>query len=135
MEEKFGTLPAVAIGYRFPARRTPDWYAMSLLDHVLHGGRAGRFYRRLVLEQQLAVEAAGDGDPFDYNGPLQLVTRVIYKPKCLDEQIMAAYDAIVEDIRSKGIEADELEHVKVKFRAEYFSSLEGGHGPVSRDSD
>jgi zinc protease len=129
VEEKFGTLPAVAIGYRFPARRTPDWYAMSLLDHALHGGRAGRFYRRLVLEQQLAVEAAGDtGDPFDYNGPSQLVTRVIYKPEVTSEQIMKAYDAIVDDVRKKGIETDELEHVKVKFRAEYYSSLEGGHG-------
>jgi zinc protease len=129
VEEKFGTLPAVAIGYRFPARRTPDWYAMSLLDHALHGGRAGRFYRRLVLEQQLAVEAAGDtGDPFDYNGPSQLVTRVIYKPEVTSDQIMAAYDAIVDDVRKKGIEADELDHVKVKFRAEYYSSLEGGHG-------
>jgi zinc protease len=129
VEEKFGTLPAVAIGYRFPARRTPDWYAMSLLDHALHGGRAGRFYRRLVLEQQLAVETAGDtGDPFDYNGPSQLVTRMIYKPEVTSDQIMAAYDAIVDDVRKKGIDADELEHVKVKFRAEYYSSLEGGHG-------
>jgi zinc protease len=129
VEEKFGTLPAVAIGYRFPARRTPEWYAMTLLDHALHGGRAGRFYRRLVLEQQLAVEAAGDtGDPFDYNGPSQLVTRVIYKPEVTSDQLMAAYDAIVDDVRKKGIEADELEHVKVKFRAEYYSSLEGGHG-------
>jgi len=129
VEEKFGTLPAVAIGYRFPARRTPDWYAMSLLDHALHSGRAGRFYRRLVLEQQLAVEAAGDtGDPFDYNGPSQLVTRVIYKPEVTSDQIMTAYDAIVNDVRKNGIEAEELEHVKVKFRAEYYSSLEGGHG-------
>jgi zinc protease len=129
VEEKFGTLPAVAIGYRFPARRTPDWYAMALLDHALHGGRAGRFYRRLVLEQQLAVEAAGDtGDPFDYNGPTQLVTRVIYKPEVTADQLMAAYDAIVDDVRKKGIEADELEHVKIKFRADYYSSLEGGHG-------
>jgi predicted Zn-dependent peptidase len=129
VEEKFGTLPAVAIGYRFPARRTPDWYAMSLLDHALHGGRAGRFYRRLVLEQQLAVEAAGDtGDPFDYNGPSQLVTRIIYKPEVTADQMMSAYDAIVDDVRKNGIAADELEHVKVKFRAEYYSSLEGGHG-------
>ncbi len=102
---------------------------MTLLDHALHGGRAGRFYRRLVLEQQLAVEAAGDtGDPFDYNGPSQLVTRVIYKPEVSSDQIMAAYDAIIDDVRKKGIEADELQHVKVKFRAEYYSSLEGGHG-------
>jgi zinc protease len=129
VEEKFGTLPAVAIGYRFPARRTPDWHAMSLLDHALHGGRAGRFYRRLVLEQQLAVEAAGDtGDPFDYNGPSQLVTRVIYKPEVTAEQLIAAYDAIMDDVRKNGIAVDELEHVKVKFRADYYSSLEGGHG-------
>jgi zinc protease len=127
--EKFGTLPAVAIGYRFPARRTPDWYGMTLLDHALHGGRAGRFYRRLVLEQQLAVEAAGDtGDPFDYNGPTQLVTRIIYKPEVSADQLMAAYDAIVDDVRKKGIEVEELEHVKVKFKADYYSSLEGGHG-------
>jgi zinc protease len=129
VEEKFGTLPAVAVGYRFPARRTADWYAMTLLDHALHGGRAGRFYRRLVLEQQLAVEAAGDtGDPFDYNGPTQLVTRVIYKPEVTADQLMAAYDAIVDDVRKNGIGADELEHVKVKFKADYYSSLEGGHG-------
>src|ERR1700689_218546 len=44
------------------------------------------------------------------------------------EQIIKAYDAIIDDARKKGIEADELEHVKVKFRAEYYSSLEGGHG-------
>jgi len=75
------------------------------------------------------VEAAGDtGDPFDYNGPSQLVTRLIYKPEITADQMMAAYDAIVDDVRKNGIAPDELEHVKVKFRAEYYSSLEGGHG-------
>src|SRR5205823_2031563 len=42
VEEKFGTLPAIAIGYGLPRRRTADWYAMALLDQALHGGRAGR---------------------------------------------------------------------------------------------
>lgn len=129
VEEKFGTLPAVAIGYRAPARRTADWYAAILLDHALHGGRAGRIYRKLVLEQQLAVEAAGDtGDLFDYNGPTQIVTRIIYKPEVTGEQLLAAYDAIVEEVRQKGIGADELEEVKVKFRSDYYSALESGHG-------
>jgi predicted Zn-dependent peptidase len=129
VEEKFGTLPAVAIGYRTPARRTPDWYAAALLDQALHGGRAGRIYRKLVLEQQLAVEAAGDtGDPFDYNGPTQIVTRIIYKPEVTGEQLLAAYDALIEEVRQKGIGAEELEEVKVKFRSDYYSSLESGHG-------
>ncbi len=39
--EKFGPLPAIAIGYTVPDRRNPDWYAASILDHALHGGRVG----------------------------------------------------------------------------------------------
>ena len=42
VEEKFGTLPAMAIGYPVPPRRTTDWCAMALLDQALYGGRAGR---------------------------------------------------------------------------------------------
>jgi zinc protease len=129
VEEKFGTLPAVSIGYRAPARRTPDWFTMTLLDQVLHGGRAGRMYRRLVLEQQLAIEADGaSGDFLEMNGPMQLATRIIYKPNVSNEQIMAAYDAIIEEIRSKPVTAAELEEIKVKMRSDYYSALEGGNG-------
>jgi len=73
VEEKFGTLPAMAIGYVMPVRRTTDWCAMALLDQALHGGRAGRMHRDLVLEKQIAVEAGGGiDDLFGYNGPTQM---------------------------------------------------------------
>ena len=76
VEEKFGTLPAMAIGYVMPKRRTKEWCAMALLDQALHGGRAGRLYRELVLEKQIAVEADGGiDDIFGYNGPTQMTTR------------------------------------------------------------
>ncbi len=61
-----------------PERRTPDWYAAAMLDEALHGGRAGRIYRRLVLEKQIALELSGGihgGDLFGYNGPAQMVTQ------------------------------------------------------------
>ena len=133
VEEKFGTLPAFAIGYRAPERRTSDWYALAMLDQALHGGRAGRVYRRLVLEQQIAVDTAGGihypvGDLFDYNGPTLLVSRVLHKPEYSSEQALQAYDAVIDAVCQDGIEQDELEQVKVKFRSEYVSSLEGGHG-------
>ncbi len=133
VEEKFGTLPAFAVGYRAPERKTPDWYAAAMLDHALHGGRAGRVYRQLVLEQQIAVDTGGGiqypvGDLFDYNGPTLLVSRVLHKPEHNSEQSLAAYDAVIDAVREHGIERDELEQVKVKFRSEYVSSLEGGHG-------
>jgi len=133
VEEKFGTLPAIAIGYRAPERRTPDWYALAMLDQALHGGRAGRVYRSLVLEQQIAVDAGGGihypvGDLFDYNGPTLMVSRILHKPEYSADKTLAAYDAVLDTVRQKGIDADELAEVQVKFRSDYFASLEGGHG-------
>jgi zinc protease len=133
VEEKFGTLPAFAVGYRAPERKTSDWYALAMLDHALHGGRAGRVYRQLVLEQQIAVDTGGGiqypvGDLFDYNGPTLLVSRVLHKPEYSPDQALDAFDAVIDAVRQHGIEQGELEQVKVKFRSEYVSSLEGGHG-------
>jgi predicted Zn-dependent peptidase len=137
VEEKFGTLPAIAIGYNVPARRTPDWFAMALLDHALHGGRAGRNYRTLVLERQMALDTDGGihypmGDVFDYNGPMQMVTRILHKTEYTSEQALAAFDEIIAAVRREPLPADELEQIKVKFRSDYYSTLEGGGGGAPR---
>jgi zinc protease len=129
VEEKFGTLPAMAIGYVLPQRRTPGWHAMALLDQALHGGRAGRIHRELVLEKQIAVEADGGiDDLFGYNGPSQMTTRILHKPEYTAEQTLAAFDEVLREVQEKGISADELEQLKVKWRSDYYSTLEGGRG-------
>ena len=129
IEEKFGTLPAMAIGYTAPPRRSKEWYAMALLDQALHGGRAGRVYRELVLEKQIAVEADGGiDDLFGYNGPTQMVTRIFHKPEFSSGATLAAFDAVIREVQEKGIGANELEQLKVKWRSDYYSTLEGGHG-------
>jgi zinc protease len=129
VDEKFGTLPAMAIGYVLPERRTTDWCAMALLDQALHGGRAGRIYRELVLEKQIAVEADGGiDDLFGYNGPSQMTTRILHKPEYTAEQTLAAFDAVLREVQEKGISEEELAQLKVKWRSDYFSTLEGGRG-------
>ena len=129
VEEKFGTLPAMAIGYVLPTRRTPEWFAMALLDQALHGGRAGRIHRELVLEKQIAVEADGGiDDLFGYNGPTQLTTRILHKPEYSAEATLAAFDAVIREVQEKGISADELQQLQVKWRSDYYSTLEGGRG-------
>jgi zinc protease len=129
VEEKFGTLPAIAIGYLIPKRRTPDWCAMALLDQALHGGRAGRIYRELVLEKQIAVEADGGiDDLFGYNGPSQMITKIMHKPEYSSEATLAAFDAVIREVQENGITADELQQLKVKWRSDYYATLEGGRG-------
>jgi zinc protease len=129
VEEKFGTLPAMAIGYVMPQRRTADWYAMALLDQALHGGRAGRIHRELVLEKQLAVEADGGiDDIFGYNGPTQMTTRILHKPEFTSGATLAEFDAVIRQVQEQGISEDELRQLKVKWRSDYYSTLEGGRG-------
>jgi predicted Zn-dependent peptidase len=106
---------------------------MVLLDQALHGGRAGRLYRELVLEKQVAVEAGGGiEDIFGYNGPTQMVTRVLHKPEYSSEATLEAFDAVIREVQEKGITEDELEQLKVKWQSDYFSLLEGGHGGMPR---
>jgi zinc protease len=127
--EKYGTLPAMAVGYVMPQRRTRDWYATALLDQALHGGRAGRVYRELVLEKQIAVEADGGVDDiFGYDGPSQMTTRIFHKPEISGELTLATFDEIICAMQEKGITDSELEQLKVKFRSDYFATLEGGRG-------
>ena len=129
VEEKFGTLPAMAIAYVLPPRRTPDWHAIALLDQALHGGRAGRVHRELVLEKQIAVEADGGiDDLFGYNGPSQMTTRILHKPEYTDEGTLRAFDAVLREVQQNGISDDELQQLKVKWRSDYYSTLEGGRG-------
>jgi len=126
--EKFGPLPAIAIGYTLPKRETRDWYAMGILDRVLHGGRAGRIHRRLVLEEEIAVDADGSAEIFDTNGPTQMVSRVFHKPEVTSGATIAAYDDVIGGVQNSPVGEGELDPVKVKFRADYYSMLEGGMG-------
>ncbi len=102
---------------------------MALLDQALHGGRAGRIYRDLVLEKQVAVEADGGiDDLFGYNGPTQLTTRIMHKPEISGDATIAAFDAVIREVREHGISDDELNQLKVKWRSDYYATLEGGRG-------
>jgi zinc protease len=126
--EKLGPLPAIAIGYTMPHRESPDWYAAGIVERVMHGGRAGRVFRKLVLDEQIAVDAGGGVDLLDTNGPTQMVSRIFHKPEFTSEGTVSVYDEIVEEMQRKGIPSDELEPVKVKFRSDFYSMLEGGMG-------
>jgi zinc protease len=126
--EPFGPLVAIAIGYTMPPRGAKDWYAAAVLDRVLHGGRAGRVHRQLVLEKQIAVEADGGADLMDTNGPTQMVTRIFPKPEFEPTAAITAFDDVVREISEHGVAEDELAAVKVKIRSDYYSMLEGGMG-------
>ena len=55
-----------------------------------------------------------------------MVTSIYHKPEFSAEQTIAAFDEIIADVLGHGVSEIELDQVKVKFRSDYFSMLEGG---------
>ena len=55
-------LPAVVIGYKIPARYSPDAYPLDLAANILAGGESSRLYQALVYKEQMAVQSAGFGN-------------------------------------------------------------------------
>ena len=55
-------LPAVVIGYKIPARYSPDSYPLDLAADILAAGESSRLYQALVYKDQIAVQSAGFGN-------------------------------------------------------------------------
>jgi zinc protease len=57
-----------------------------------------------------------------------LTTRTTYKPGIKSDDIVKELDAILADIKQKGVTEKELADAKVSFRSEYFDQLESTFG-------
>lgn len=54
--------PSFIMVYHAPKFTDPDYYTMSILETVLLGGESSRLYKRLVREEQIALEIGGGMD-------------------------------------------------------------------------
>jgi len=52
-------LPAVVIAYHVPHRRHPDTYPAVILKQILIEGKSSRLYKRIVEDEQAAIECFG----------------------------------------------------------------------------
>ncbi len=53
-------LPAYLQAYAIPAQGSDDYYALSMLGSLLSQGQSSRLYRRLVVEEQLALTVSAN---------------------------------------------------------------------------
>src|SRR5260370_9636562 len=57
-----------------------------------------------------------------------MATRMLQKAEYWSEATVQAFDAVIREVRENGISVDELEQLKVKWRSDYYATLEGGRG-------
>ncbi len=134
--DKLAKVPALAIGYRMPPARSPDALAGAVTGELLHNGQASRLYQVLVKDKKVALSVSGGlnwplGNPFEYNGPTLMTSFIVYPPNVTEGQVLAAYDAAINDLAAKGPSREELDRVVTKMRSDLYAQLEI---PINRAS-
>lgn len=127
--DKLAKVPAVGIGYRMPARHSPEVLAGAVTGELLHNGQASRLYQTLVKDKQVALSVDGGvnwplGTPFEYNGPTLMTSFIVYPASVTEEQLLAAYDSAIRELAEKGPSQQDLDRVVIKMRSDWYANLE-----------
>lgn len=122
--DKLANLPAIAMAWKVPPRRSPERYALALLDRILFAGESARLYQYLVKRQKSALAVSGGLE--DRRGPGLFTAFVVFKPDRDFRQIETNILAQLIRIQELGVKERELERAKNQLRAERFRGVWGG---------
>ncbi|HKC25353.1 MAG TPA: pitrilysin family protein [Thermoanaerobaculia bacterium] len=122
-------VPAVAVGWKMPARGSKDHAAAAVLADLLVGGDASRFYQGLVKGKELLLQVQGGinwplDSPWDSDGPSLLTVFALYKPTTSAKAVVAAMNEEVEKVAKGSVPAEELARTKTKMVSDLYSTLE-----------
>lgn len=122
-------VPAVAIGWKMPARGTKDDVPAAVLADLLVGGEASRLYLGLVKGRELLLGIEGGhnwplDDAFSYEGPTLFTLFGLYKPDTTAKAVVAAVEAEIAAVAKGGVSAAELERTKTKMVSDLYGRLE-----------
>lgn len=118
-EDKLINKPAIAVAYKMPDRRTPEYYALGLIDQMLLQGQDSRLYESIVKGKGYAANVSGGinylGNMFNYKGPMLWMFDMIHDPNVPADSIIAVSDKTINELRSNVTQADiDLAIVKMK---------------------
>ena len=103
-------LPAVVIGYKIPAKYTPDSYPLELAANILAGGESSRLYQTLVYKDRIAAQAAGFGNFSE--DPNLFWALAIMNQGHTDEEGEKAILAVLDGLKTEPVGAKEIEKAK-----------------------
>ena len=116
--------PVVIIGYKKPAKDHPDRAVFDVISSVLSEGRTSWFYKELVRDRQIALDAGGFPDyPGNKYPSLFLFYAFPTAGHTVEENEKAMYE-LIERLKTEPPDAETLQMVKTKARASLISSLD-----------
>ncbi|HVT38447.1 MAG TPA: pitrilysin family protein [Gemmatimonadaceae bacterium] len=124
--------PAVAVGYHMPARWTPEWFAMGLIDQILAQGRDSWLFEKLVQQKSLTGGVNGGindlGNQFNYDGPMLWTVSAFHDSDKPAATLVDAIEEEIERLAAKRVDAATLARAKVKMRSVLYGTLDDQFG-------
>jgi zinc protease len=134
-EDRLAQRPALGFAYHMPPRNSPEYWAMGLIDQILLQGRDSRLWQELVQRRGYTGAVNGGinfglGNMLNYDGPMLITTSLIHDADKPADSILTAVDAVIEDLRTRPVDAATLHRARTKARSSLYSYLEstGGFG-------
>jgi zinc protease len=126
-KDPLATKPALAFGYHVPARNTPEYYAMGLLDQILLQGADSVLYKELIKKKAYAGDVNGGinllGNMFNYAGPMLWMGSLIHEPASSPADILATMDAAIKQLQDAPVPQAAIDRALVKLRSSLYDSL------------
>jgi predicted Zn-dependent peptidase len=128
-QDALANRPALAVGYHAPARNTPEWYAMGLIDDLMVQGQDSRLYQALVQKRGMTADVNGGtnillGNMFDVKGPTLWSAFLIHDADRKPDEILAVIDEEVARLQKTPVTKDELSLAMVKRRSRLYAAQE-----------
>lgn len=124
--------PVTLVGYKKPSKYHPDRAVFDVISSVLSGGRTSWFYKELVRDRQIALQAGGFPDfPGDKYTSLFLFYAFPSSGHSVEENEQAMYE-LIEKLKNEGPDQETLQMVKTKARAGLIAGLDSNPGLASQ---
>lgn len=113
-------LPAIFMGYSFPAQSHPDFHALEMMNDVLSGGASSRINKDLVERQQIAQFAFSFAYGLEDAG-VGIFAAIAAKDKSLDS-LQFAFDKQIDLIKKDLISMEEFEKIRNQYENQFIST-------------
>ena len=109
-EDKLAPFPAFLIGWKIPARRSREFYALYLAGKILYEGDSSRLYQKLVKGDEAVIQLFGFTD--ERRGPSSIFIGAIPKPDKDLSKIRETIMLEIEDLAIHGPKTEEMEKIE-----------------------
>lgn len=120
-------LPAAFISHQAPSHTDPDFYVAEVMEALLFTGHSSRLYRKLIIEQQLAVDIGGGYEA--RRGPSLFTLYAVAARGASLERLADGYQAELDRLCREPVGAEELTKIRNQLGA---ARVMGNESALSR---